>query len=29
MGKSKTTSLKVQEKAIINLLRYHNVIKIN
>ena len=29
MGKSKATSLKVQEKVIIDLLRYHDVIKIN
>ena len=29
MGKSKATSLKVQEKLILNLLLYHDVIKIN
>ena len=29
MGKSKATSLKVQAKLILNLLLYHDVIKIN
>ena len=29
IGKSKATSLKVQEKLILNLLLYHDVIKIN